>query len=291
MRPLFPGMDPWLELPALWLDVHNSLITAIRDDLASKVAPRYFVGVEQHTYLTSAAGDRAVIRPDITISAGPDRGSAVRRPARPSRGGRDRRGPREMDVEVPIQDRVDEWYLEIRTAGIGKLVTVIEVLSPTNKSAGPGRKTVPTQAEQGPRIEDEPGRDRPAPRRQADAARRTDPVESDYRILVSPGRTRPRAELYAFGVPPSDPGDPDPAAAEGPRAIARRWAPCCMACTSGRGSTWCWITPGPPYPRWKRKTPPGRGRSSRAGSAPFEATRDRNRDASRRVPVERPSPT
>jgi hypothetical protein len=26
MRPPFPGMDPWLEHPALWPDVHNRLI-------------------------------------------------------------------------------------------------------------------------------------------------------------------------------------------------------------------------------------------------------------------------
>ena len=33
MRPQFPGMDPWLEHPDLWPDVHNSLIASIRDAL------------------------------------------------------------------------------------------------------------------------------------------------------------------------------------------------------------------------------------------------------------------
>ena len=27
----FPGMDPWLEAPRIWPDVHNSLIAALRD--------------------------------------------------------------------------------------------------------------------------------------------------------------------------------------------------------------------------------------------------------------------
>jgi hypothetical protein len=44
------------------------------------------------------------------------------------------------------------------------------------------------------------------------------PVTGDYRILVSRGRTRPRAKLYAFGVRQSIPpipipllgGDPEP---------------------------------------------------------------------------------
>ncbi len=38
MRPQFPGMDPWLEHPDLWPDVHNSLITAIRDELSGTSA-------------------------------------------------------------------------------------------------------------------------------------------------------------------------------------------------------------------------------------------------------------
>ncbi len=49
MRPPFPGMDPWLENPTIWPDVHNSLIAAIRDVLAPVVQPRYFVGVESRT--------------------------------------------------------------------------------------------------------------------------------------------------------------------------------------------------------------------------------------------------
>lgn len=44
-------MDPYLEHPALWPDVRNSLIAAIRDALAPLVAPRYYVGLERRTYL------------------------------------------------------------------------------------------------------------------------------------------------------------------------------------------------------------------------------------------------
>ena len=35
----FPGMDPYLERPNLWSNVHNSLITAIRDVLAPMLRP------------------------------------------------------------------------------------------------------------------------------------------------------------------------------------------------------------------------------------------------------------
>ncbi len=65
MRPPFPGMDPWLEHPARWLGVHNSLITAIADEIVPKVAPRYYVDVEQHTYVTLFSGDAITDHPDL----------------------------------------------------------------------------------------------------------------------------------------------------------------------------------------------------------------------------------
>ena len=37
----FPGMDPFVEHPSLWPDVHNALIATIRADLAPLLRPRY----------------------------------------------------------------------------------------------------------------------------------------------------------------------------------------------------------------------------------------------------------
>ena len=50
MRPPFPGMDPWLEHPAIWLDVHNRLITAIADELTPRVRQSIILGLEQRAY-------------------------------------------------------------------------------------------------------------------------------------------------------------------------------------------------------------------------------------------------
>ena len=47
----FPGMDPYLGRSDLWPDVHNSLITALRDELAPLVRPRYCVSIEERMYL------------------------------------------------------------------------------------------------------------------------------------------------------------------------------------------------------------------------------------------------
>src|SRR4051794_25089856 len=66
-RPAFPGMDPGLDGPARWLGVHTRLITAIADEIVPKVAPRYYVDVEQNTYLTLLDGTLFSSRPDIVV--------------------------------------------------------------------------------------------------------------------------------------------------------------------------------------------------------------------------------
>jgi Protein of unknown function (DUF4058) len=115
-----------------------------------------------------------------------------------------------MNVETPVEVQVDEWYLEIRTAGKGKLVTIIEVLSPTTKFPGPGRKGYLRNRRRilarGTSLVEidllRGGRPMPLAIR--------DMVEGLYRILVSRGSTRPRAKLYAFGVRPPIPAIPIP---------------------------------------------------------------------------------
>ena len=47
----FPGMNPWLESSLFWHSVHQSLIVALRDELAPLLRPRYFVAIETHTYI------------------------------------------------------------------------------------------------------------------------------------------------------------------------------------------------------------------------------------------------
>ena len=67
MRPLFPGMDPWLEHPDLWPDVHNSLITATRDELMPRVLPRYVVRVESRTTVLTGLDVDLLHRPDLAV--------------------------------------------------------------------------------------------------------------------------------------------------------------------------------------------------------------------------------
>ncbi|GIK57887.1 MAG: hypothetical protein BroJett015_35500 [Chloroflexota bacterium] len=60
-------MDPYLEHPSLWPDVHNRLIAYIADALTPKVAPNYYVRLERRAYLV-APDDLAFIgRPDVSV--------------------------------------------------------------------------------------------------------------------------------------------------------------------------------------------------------------------------------
>ena len=43
----FPGMDPYLEYPSAWTNIHHRLITAIADSLAPQLLPKYQVLIEE----------------------------------------------------------------------------------------------------------------------------------------------------------------------------------------------------------------------------------------------------
>jgi hypothetical protein len=130
MRPPFPGMDPWLEDPELWPDVHNSLIVSIRDVLSPRLRPRYFVGVESRTTVLTGTDQDHLYRPDVKIRTAerslPIRqgGVAVLEPVEAK--------PFHVIIPMP-EDEIEETFLTIKELPSRQLVTVIEVLSPTNK--------------------------------------------------------------------------------------------------------------------------------------------------------------
>jgi hypothetical protein len=46
-------MDPDLEAPGLWPDVHHELLSVIRRELNEKLRPRYVVRIEERVYVSS----------------------------------------------------------------------------------------------------------------------------------------------------------------------------------------------------------------------------------------------
>ena len=63
----FPGMDPYLEHPALWPGVHNGLIAALQLVLAPQLRPRYYVALEERVYVTEADRQEYIGRPDYDL--------------------------------------------------------------------------------------------------------------------------------------------------------------------------------------------------------------------------------
>jgi hypothetical protein len=187
-------MDPWLEHPAIWPDVHNSLIAAIRDEVVPRVAPRYYVGIEQRTYALKGGGLIFVGRPDIAVGH-----TAVVDSAFEPVQLEESTAVGILDVEVPEIDRLEEWFLEIHDVESGSLVTVLEVLSPANKIHAKGRKKYVVKRgrllqSQANLVEIDllrAGEPMPLQRK---------PPSTHYRILVSREATRPKAKLFTFNV-------------------------------------------------------------------------------------------
>jgi Protein of unknown function (DUF4058) len=196
----FPGMDPYLEHPALWPGVHNGLIAALQLSLAPRLRPRYYVAIEERLYITEPDRRVFVGRPDLAV-VGQSAAETVMKPS-PS-------ASSVLTVQVPLPDEVRETYLEVRETGTDYVLTVLEILSPTNKRAGRGRriyedKRMEVLASKTPLVEIDLVRTgEPMPIMGHDSA-------SNYRILVSRGDCRPNATLYAFGVRQAIPPFPLP---------------------------------------------------------------------------------
>lgn len=189
----FPGMNPYLENPELWQEVHHILISLLAETLNPQLLPTYRVAIEKRVYDMSGEEALLVGIPDVTVSqsrrpAQTDSAMAIATPS-----------SRPLTVAVPMPVEIREGYLEVREVATHAVVTVIEVLSPSNKRPGRGRdaylhKRNQVLASATHLVE-------------IDLLRAGDPmptvgqaVKSDYRILISRGDRRPTAELYAFGL-------------------------------------------------------------------------------------------
>jgi hypothetical protein len=124
----FPGMDPYLEHPVLWTSVHSRLMVWLAHQLGPLLRPRYVASVEERVFIEQPDQQRI---PDLWIQKVRDeRGGTTAAAAAVDT-------PLILEVE-PLEVR--EHYIEIldRYRDL-KVVTVIEVISPSNKVAGPGR--------------------------------------------------------------------------------------------------------------------------------------------------------
>jgi hypothetical protein len=124
-------MDPYLEHH--WQDVHTGLITYARDRLQPALPGGLRARIEERVFVESEEGEKRSIFPDVSVVESP-RGERSREMA--SSG---------VAVAEPVLIHLDDepmrqGYLEIVDVASGnRVITVIEFLSPANKSPGQGQ--------------------------------------------------------------------------------------------------------------------------------------------------------
>jgi hypothetical protein len=122
-------MNPYLEQDDAWEDFHHRFITHMGDDLGNLVGEKYQVKVETRLYLheLSAEERRHMGRADVSISGRHDTGTSSSVASLPA------------PISLAMPNFEKYAFLEIRDRRNRRVITAIELLSPTNKSPGPDR--------------------------------------------------------------------------------------------------------------------------------------------------------
>ncbi len=105
----FPGMNPYLENPEFWPEVHHLLISILAETLNPQVLPKYRVAIEKRVYQMNGDDALFVGIPDVTVekkrTATQESQSNVAVATLPST---------PVSVTVPIPLELREGYLEVR---------------------------------------------------------------------------------------------------------------------------------------------------------------------------------
>ena len=134
----FPGMDPYLEAPDIWPDFHDRLATEISTEMNRGLPAPYYARLEMRPEvgIVDEGKARRRIVPDIAVvrPRGVPAGQGVAVLDRPRR-------DVSNSLEITLAgEPIRHHFVEIRDSSRGhKLVTLIEILSPSNKRPGPDR--------------------------------------------------------------------------------------------------------------------------------------------------------
>ena len=194
----FPGMDPYLEQAAFWSPFHNRLMVAIANRLSPQLRPQYYIEVETRAYMDTLDSELLIGIPDaVVLSDSKDTKTSDEFIESQAGSVAVRTTPQTVTLPVPIEVR--ERYLEVREVANDRVITAIELLSPTNKKKGKGRDTYEAKraailGSASHFIE-------------IDLLRSQSPFAifgasdiGDYYVLVSRTQERPKAQLYPFTI-------------------------------------------------------------------------------------------
>src|SRR5262245_5906127 len=127
----FPGMDPYLESPSYWGDFHGSLIAALRLDLNTRLPDRYYAAMDLYIWVEEPQGRARHVAPDVPVVDVGNGGTAtlVRTVTAPA------------TISLPVTRPTGQRRLRVWDREENRVVTAVEVLSPSNKTDGPDRDT------------------------------------------------------------------------------------------------------------------------------------------------------
>jgi hypothetical protein len=187
----FPGMNPFLEQDDAWHDFHERFLPAVADRLGEQVMPDYIVKIDEHVYIHEIPPEprRFVGRADLAMGpthVADEPRAAVGLMEAPVR------------VQIPALDVERLAFVEVRDRKSRELITVVELLGPSNKRSGADRDQYLTKRAMllNGRVhlveidllrggKPLPVEDRPA---------------CDYSVMVSRVQDRPEAGVWPIGL-------------------------------------------------------------------------------------------
>jgi hypothetical protein len=204
-KSLFPGMDPYLEAPEIWSDLHDTLITIVREQLVPKLVPKYIAELQTEVVIehlepfgNGESGREIGIKiPDVLVMTRHDPALSTSVASGGATAEKVAIAPLRLRLPQMVERRLTE--IRILHQPNQKLVTVIELLSPVNKR--PGDKRQEYLAKRARYIESR------VHLVEIDLLRRwqrmplaDEPPACDYLILVSNAYEWPVASVWALGV-------------------------------------------------------------------------------------------
>lgn len=187
----FPGMNPYLEHAEVWHDFQERFMPRVADVLNAQVGPDYLVKIDEHVYVREIheVDRRLVGRADIAVSkwrvdpvvtAGSV--SLLEAPT---------------EIMPMVVDELRECFVEIIDRHNRALVTVIELLSPSNKSGNDRQQYLAKRREvwQSPVHLVEIDLLRVGQRMPF-----RDPPPCDYCVMVSRAERRPTAGFWPLSI-------------------------------------------------------------------------------------------
>jgi len=127
----FPGIDPWMQ--TAWSDVHTLLIAYVRDALSDELPDDLLARAEENISLCGPDDGERGRRADVAVVE-PEAWKSGRRPLWTPSDDPELADRVAEPVVIEVDEVVNRW-VEIRSAK-GRLITVIEVTSPSNKTPG-----------------------------------------------------------------------------------------------------------------------------------------------------------